>query len=410
MIDTTIASRLGHCAETISSYNMPGNLGGSFAYHILKAFPDFKVKWQSFCTPQWMEQTFDKTNVYHIACLGYSLHTTSHHNIGQEPFREAFYLLKRRDHFKGSHLTFPFQPVTFLGLVLGCNAVHDENWQTKSFEWLRWIFDERQRISPCSDFQALFYSYIQYYLLPPGRPIRIPDILRYSSVSELSFLEYGLQRNIFQTINQLESLGLVRENLLKQLIISEFSDVADEKATLIWAACSESIAKGVDNVLLSPSFVSSVLSRFEDAMRRWRYDPDGSKKKKEPIKWPINEEREVQDILWLILRSYFDDLIDEETLPKLGHSSYRPDFAIPSLGLLIEAKVAYKKDDFKKIEKAVMEDSVGYLINTRDYDKIIVFIYDKSVSIQEHNITKRALLKIKEIQDVIIASKPSMLP
>jgi hypothetical protein len=30
--------------------------------------------------------------------------------------------------------------------------------------------------------------------------------------------------------------------------------------------------------------------------------------------------------------------VDEETLPKLGHSTYRADFGIPSLGILIEVK------------------------------------------------------------------------
>jgi len=41
-----------------------------------------------------------------------------------------------------------------------------------------------------------------------------------------------------------------------------------------------------------------------------------------------------------MLRPVFDDLVDEETLRKLGHSTYRADFAIPSLGLLIEVKYA----------------------------------------------------------------------
>ena len=72
-----------------------------------------------------------------------------------------------------------------------------------------------------------------------------------------------------------------------------------------------------------------------------------------------------QNILWLILRSYFDDLIDEETLPKFGRNSYKPDFAIPSLRLLIEAKLIYDKNGFSKVEKGIAEDSIGYLINTK---------------------------------------------
>jgi len=41
--------------------------------------------------------------------------------------------------------------------------------------------------------------------------------------------------------------------------------------------------------------------------------------------------------LWLILRCYFPDVVDEHTLPKLGHSTYRADFGIRSLKLIIEA-------------------------------------------------------------------------
>jgi hypothetical protein len=102
--------------------------------------------------------------------------------------------------------------------------------------------------------------------------------------------------------------------------------------------------------------------------------------------------------------------VDEETLPKVGHSSYKPDFAIPSLRLLIEAKVTYSRADFKKIEKEIMVDTIGYLLTTKDYDRIIVFIYDKSVSVQEHGTTRNDLKKITEIEDVIIVSKPSQLP
>lgn len=71
-------------------------------------------------------------------------------------------------------------------------------------------------------------------------------------------------------------------------------------------------------------------------MRRWRYDDPA--KVKEPIQWPVPSEREVQDIIRMLLRSAFDDVVDEEPLRKVGHSSYRSDFGLPRLGLLIEIK------------------------------------------------------------------------
>ena len=106
-------------------------------------------------------------------------------------------------------------------------------------------------------------------------------------------------------------------------------------------------------------------------MRRWRWDDDSLAN---PVRWSITSERKVQDILWLLLRSIFEDAIEEETLPKLGHSAYRADFGLPQLGVLIEVKYARNRSDFKKIEKEVMEDSVAYLSGITAYKEIVVFI------------------------------------
>jgi hypothetical protein len=102
-------------------------------------------------------------------------------------------------------------------------------------------------------------------------------------------------------------------------------------------------------------------------------------------------------------------VVDEDALPKLGHSTYKADFGIGSLKLIIEAKFATSKDDFKKIEKEVQEDCIPYLRDLR-YESLIVFIYDDSASVQEHDTTRRALLEIPGIVDVVIVSRPSQLP
>ncbi|MEX5637477.1 hypothetical protein [Parafrankia sp. FMc2] len=78
--------------------------------------------------------------------------------------------------------------------------------------------------------------------------------------------------------------------------------------------------------------------------------------------------------------------------------------------LLIEIKYARKASDFKDIEKQVMEDSVAYLANTDSYDKILVFIYDDSSSSEHHDTTRRALIGIENVTDVIIASRPGRIP
>jgi hypothetical protein len=143
-------------------------------------------------------------------------------------------------------------------------------------------------------------------------------------------------------------------------------------------------------------------------MRRWRWDDPANVR--HPIRWPITSEREVQDILWALLRSVFDDLVDEEPLRKFGHSSYRPDFGLPRLGVLVGVKYLRSAAEFKKVEKEVIEDSVAYLKQTTTYRKIVVFIYDESGSVQEHDMTAAALRELEHVIDVIIVSRPSQIP
>ncbi len=404
VIENEINLLLGKLSGAVESHNRRGDVYGLFAHHILSNFSELGIEWQVACDSGWLD-SFDEKNVHHVACLGYSLYSQAIDIKTGKAFIKAFDLLREREPFKGTHVSFPYQCSTFLGLVFGAKTIQNQNWRKGALEWLKKLLEERLKPGDISSFLDLFYKYITYHI--SGKPVEIRDITPYSSLEDMSFLAHLMIRNIFKTPNHQEDLICLRKDLLKELIRSGVEGITGEKACLIYAAVQESIAKEIDNFLISPNFVCAILYRFEDAMKRWRYDSNELKK---PVKWPINEEREVQDILWLVLRSYFDDLVDEETLPKVGHSSYNPDFAIPSLRLLIEAKVTYSKADFKKIEKEIMEDAKGYLLNTKDYDKIIVFIYDKSASVQEHGTTRRDLKKMVEVEDVIIVSKPSQLP
>ena len=151
-------------------------------------------------------------------------------------------------------------------------------------------------------------------------------------------------------------------------------------------------------MILSRSHLVTVLSRFEAAMRRWRWDDD-EPETADPVAGTA--EREVQDILWLMLRPVFDDLVDEETLPKLGHSTYRADFGIPSLGILIEVKYVRKSSDFKEIEKQVIVDSIAYLKDTGRTKRSSSSSMTSPVS-RSTTPTASTLLELDRISDVIM--------
>ncbi|MGF6723366.1 hypothetical protein P3T43_002721 [Paraburkholderia sp. GAS41] len=98
------------------------------------------------------------------------------------------------------------------------------------------------------------------------------------------------------------------------------------------------------------------------------------------------------------------------TLPKFEHSTYRADFGIPGLCLLIEAKYARSSGDFKAMEKEVPEDLVPYFKTPERYREVIVFIYDESSGVQLHDATIRALRSAPGISEVLVVCRSSPLP
>lgn len=296
-------------------------------------------------------------------------------------------------------LTFVYDLPQLAGIGLAAQAVAAD---LPGFsEWLSDILHD-DRLQPSDRFQAFLREHVRSLL--SGQPAAV-HAQQDDDVSVIA-LRYWMT-----SAGTAPPPGPAEHRELQKRIASEAprTDPAQlpvSRVALIYRTVTAVLDASIEQAILSRSHLVTVLSRFEAAMRRWRCDDSSMK---QPIRWPVTAEREVQDILWLMLRPVFDDLVDEETLPKLGHSTYRADFGIPSLGVLIEVKYVRKSSDFKEIEKQVLEDSVAYLNGITAYKEIVVFIYDESASVQEHDTTASALRGIDRISDVIIVSRPSQL-
>jgi hypothetical protein len=266
--------------------------------------------------------------------------------------------------------------------------------------WCREVLENMQQRG-MTDFDPLV-QYLFFRAFGTMIPITANET---TSLYQLAFHDWVRRHQINQNEPSQQQLNAERQRILFRTVTDLHFESASQ-AAFIWSSVNSILFHALGATSLQPRHVAEVLLNFEAAMKRWRWDGNDLQK---PIQWPVTQEREVQDILWLILRSYFPDVVDEDTLPKLGHSTYKADFGIGSLKLIIEAKFATSKDDFKKIEKEVQEDCIPYLRDLR-YESLIVFIYDDSASVQEHDITRRALLEIPGIVDVVIVSRPSQLP
>ena len=120
------------------------------------------------------------------------------------------------------------------------------------------------------------------------------------------------------------------------------------------------------------------------------------------VKDPPRDERAVQDLVWVILRSHFDRVDREETLPKLGLKAYRPDFGVPELRLLVEVKYVGEKTNLSSIQDEILADLPAYLGEHTTYAALVVLVYDAAHKLRDPRRFVDDLRKIDGIQDVVV--------
>jgi hypothetical protein len=405
---THVADQLAALGQRIGAANTPGNLDGLFACHILETTWIPSLDWQvSPVTRHWLEQNTDRqANAPQLAALGYSLTHFSTDNASNEArtrLAAGLRQLMRRDPYPADGVTFPRDPRQLLGIALATSVIHDDLPEASS--WLQQVVDD-SRFRPGTIRNDLIRQHVRCTLTSSTPPVT--DIADVHDPACLALIYWMTVTSTGRLSDPDTSMLVLQRSILSGLLSTSTGSLPVPDAALLRAAAGHILETAVDSAMLSRDHVGVVLRRFTPAMKRWRNDDPT--KVQAPVQWPVNSEREVQDIVWMLLRAVFDDVVDEEPLRKVGHSSYISDFGLPRLSTLVEVKYARTALDFKKIEKEIFQDSVGYAKDKRTYQHIVVFIYDASSSVQEHDTTIAALLGVENITDVIIVSRPSQLP
>ena len=152
--------------------------------------------------------------------------------------------------------------------------------------------------------------------------------------------------------------------------------------------------------------VIEALKNIQPALKRWTWEND-FKGSRTPIKWDIEYEYHVQNLLYAVLRPIFPDLLEEECIESTGHKHPRLDLFIPSLDLIIEAKFVRKGDSFAKITEELAADATLYRKkNNGTNRRVIAFIWDDSSRVQHHATLSQSVRSMPGIDDVVIISRP----
>ncbi len=397
-----LGGQISALQQRIATANAPGNLDGLLARHILDQSPGFAWSVDPM-SGSWLKDNADRLEeTSALAVLGYGLAVPSSAGAEVRPqLRAGLRRLLRRDPFPGDRLSFLHDIRILLGICLAAESVKPE--LPEAALWLRETLAD-PRLQPADRFHELAQRHV--YATLTGEQIPLGNLQNMPG-SDAAMAYWMTRRGTARLTDPAADARALQELTMRAALRVRPPDVAVPQAALLLWAADDIVGSSIDQMVLSRSHVGMVLRRFEAAMRRWRWDNDDLQ---HPIRWEVRSEREVQDILWIMLRSAFDEVVDEDTLPKFGHSSYRADFGLPRLGVLVEAKYVYKSADFKKIENEVMIDSIAYLKNTSRYKEIVVFIYDESGSVEHHDLTRETLLELDGVTDVVIASRPGILP
>jgi len=155
----------------------------------------------------------------------------------------------------------------------------------------------------------------------------------------------------------------------------------------------------------------SFLERIPAGLKRWTWEEAGRTKNASPVKWPVENEYHVQNLLYVLLAPIFEDISDEVYLQPVGQKTPRIDLYLPPMHTIIEVK--YRKDakkSFQALIGEVAEDVSLYRCDPKYKDaRIVSFLWDQTRSTQEHTKFREGILKIQGIDGCVVVSSPSMM-
>lgn len=153
------------------------------------------------------------------------------------------------------------------------------------------------------------------------------------------------------------------------------------------------------------------LEHIPVGLKRWTWEDAGRTRGAEPVKWQVENEYHVQNLLYVLLAPIFNDIADEVNLQPVGQKNPRIDLYLPSLHTIIEVK--YRKDvkkSFPMLIGEIAEDASLYRADTKYKDaRIVSFLWDRTRATQEHAKFKEGVLKINAINGCVVVSAPSTM-
>lgn len=141
------------------------------------------------------------------------------------------------------------------------------------------------------------------------------------------------------------------------------------------------------------SYLILLLNRFHKVAQAIRERHNG----RETIL--IQDEYDVQDLLYGLLQIYFDDIRKEDSSPSHAGANSRLDFVLKKEKIIIEVKMTNENLTINKLGQDLLVD-IGRYKEYPDCNDLVIFIYDKQDHIRNkagftNDLQKQSTMKLK---------------
>jgi hypothetical protein len=207
----------------------------------------------------------------------------------------------------------------------------------------------------------------------------------------------------------------MRRELFKTLLTAQPPDEGELLHAASWL-CALDVLTNEIAVAAVPDAnqVARILAETQGSFRRWRWEEKATRQNTMAARWLIDKEADVQAFLLAVLYPYFiDQLEDEQYLQGFGLRQGRFDFAITSLGLIVEVKVMRMSSYVTALEAEIADDLALYFKEGNPFKTMIVYIYDDrdKPEPEKYPAIRDALMRRSDrIVNVVIVQRPSMIP
>jgi hypothetical protein len=286
--------------------------------------------------------------------------------------------------------------VRFLGFVLLAKAAADQ----RALQSLSLAFP----VTASTDLPSAWFRYlagIELGLSPAPFNLRNPEcsVLELATASVARSIDFSVSKAAFPLLD----MPSVDNLLARRACLGEINPSEDLGSMIALLGLEAAINARFSGEIDPLELARSLCSNFVSALERW---PDGRNGGRQ---WLIDGEADIQRIVYLQFRSVFSGTVFEDPQPKDGVRSTRPDFGVRELRLALEVKYIKRAEGFSSIQQEVESDATAFFPGGGRYDRLFVFVYDASRSLDKHASLEGRLKQLPNVAGAFVVSPPARL-